>query len=242
MRLLVTRPREDAGETLAALERLGHQGLSEPLLHLRGLAVELPPRAELQALVITSRNGLRAYLAKEPDRGLPVYAVGPGSADEARRAGFAEVHDANGDAHALADLIRRSLDPRGGALLHPSGRDVADGLSEPLRAAGFDLRRCAVYAADAVARLSHDCVRTLERGTLNGALFFSPRTGATFAALIEGAGLQQACNAMTAYCLSDAVAQTVVSLPWHSIRTATAPNQAALLSLLSAQTEAEGRS
>ncbi|MDF2094673.1 uroporphyrinogen-III synthase [Aquibaculum arenosum] len=242
MRLLVTRPREDAGETLAALERRGHQGLSEPLLHLHRLAVEWPPRAELQALVITSRNGLRGYLAEVPDRSLPVYAVGPGSAEEARRAGFAEVHDADGDAHALADLIRRSLDPRDGALLHPSGRDVADGLSDPLRANGFDLRRCVVYAADAVEALSHDCVSALERGTLDGALFFSPRTGATFAALIEGAGLQQACSAMTAYCLSDAVAQTVVSMPWHAIRTAAAPNQAALLSLLPAQTEAEGRS
>ncbi len=227
---------------MAALDRLGHEGVSEPLLRLRSLAVVWPPRAELQALVITSRNGLRAYLADEPDRTLPVYAVGPGSADEARRAGFAEVHDADGDAHALAGLIRRSLDPQGGALLHPSGRDVADGLSAPLRAAGFDLRRCVVYAADAAEDLSHDCVSALARGTLDGALFFSPRTGATFAALIEGAGLQQACGAMTAYCLSDAVAQTVDSMPWHSIRTAAAPNQAALLSLLPAQTEAEGRS
>lgn len=242
MQLLVTRPREDAEETVDALRRLGHKGLSEPLLRLRRIEVNWPPRNEVQALVVTSRNGLRGYLADQTDRSLPVYAVGPGSAEEARRAGFAEVHDADGDAHALAALIHRSLDPDAGALLHPSGRDVADGLSAPLRAAGFDLRRCVAYAADAAPAFSQDCASALERGTLDGVLFFSPRTGATFTALIEGAGLQQACSTMTAYCLSDAVAQTLGALPWRSIRTAAAPNQAALLRLLTEQTEAEGRS
>lgn len=232
MRLLVTRPREDAAETVSALEALGHVAMVEPLLQIRSLPVDLPDLEGIQALLITSRNGLRAFVAASAERRLPVYAVGPATAEAARAAGFPEVHDADGDALALAALVRARLDPAAGALLHPSGREVAEGLVEELEPAGFTLHRVVLYAAEPAPEFSPDGRAALEQGTLDGVLFFSPRTGATFADLIERAGLRQACTGLTAYCLSPAVAQALDSLPWQAIHTAEGPNQAALLALL----------
>lgn len=232
MRVLVTRPREDAGETLAALMAMGHEGLVEPLLQIRPVAQDLPDLQGFQALLITSRNGVRAFARLSAERALAVHAVGPGTAAEARAAGFLEVHDAQGDAHALADLVLRRLKPEEGPLLHASGRDVASGLSERLIEAGFDFRRIVLYAAEPRDAFSTVCMEALAQGTLDAALFFSPRTAATFADLITRAGLQQSCATMTAYCLSEAVAKKVSLLPWRSLRIAAAPNQEALLALL----------
>src|SRR5699024_7237082 len=125
----------------AALKALGHEALSEPLLEVQSIAQELPDLSGFQALLISSRNGLRAFVNLSDNRCLPVYAVGPGSAAAARAAGFAEVHDADGDAHALADFILRRLSPTAGPLLHAAGRHVAGGLSEKLIEAGFDFHR-----------------------------------------------------------------------------------------------------
>lgn len=234
MRLLLTRPREDAAETLAALEAAGHQVLSEPLLELRPQPGALPDPGGFQALLITSRNGLRAFLAQSDDRSLPVYAVGPASAAAARAAGFVRVRSAEGDAVALAALVRRELDPGAGPLLHPAGRETAGALSVGLAAAGFTLERVVLYAAEAAPSLSPAARAALEQGTLDGVLLFSPRTAAVFARLILEAGSGQACEGLVAYCLSPAVAAAVASLPWRAVRTAAEPNQAALLALLGA--------
>ena len=72
MRVLVTRPREDAGETLAALMAMGHEGLVEPLLQIRPVAQDLPDLQGFQALLITSRNGVRAFARLSAERALAV--------------------------------------------------------------------------------------------------------------------------------------------------------------------------
>lgn len=231
MRLLLTRPRDDAAETLAALEAAGHEVLSEPLLELRPQPAALPALAGMQALLITSRNGLRAFLAVSQDRSLPVYAVGPASAAAARAAGFARVRSAEGDAVALAALVRRELDPGAGPLLHPAGRETAGALSAELVATGFTLERVVLYAAEPVPALSPAARAALEQGTLDGVLLFSPRTAAVFARLIREAGSGQACAGLVAYCLSPAVAAAAAELPWRAVQTAAEPNQAALLAL-----------
>lgn len=232
MRLLVTRPEEDCAATVDALARLGHAGVPEPLLVVQPVAGQLPDLTRFQALLITSRNGLRILARLTEERKLPVYAVGPGSAAAARAAGFSEVHDADGDAHALAELVAQRLDPAAGPLLHGAGRDVALGLKERLVEEGFDFRRIVLYAAEPVARFSAVALDALEQGTLDGVLFYSPRTAATFADLIRRAGMQQACTSLSAYCLSHAVAAAIAQLPWKAVHTAAAPNQDALLALL----------
>ena len=121
MRLLVTRPQEDSGETVAALAARGHEVMAEPLLVVRPLAQELPDLSLFQAVLITSRNGLRFFAQLTPDRTLPIFAVGPGPAAEARAAGFSLVHDADGDAHALATLVAERLEPFRGPVLHVAG-------------------------------------------------------------------------------------------------------------------------
>jgi len=64
------------------------------------------------------------------------------------------------------------------------------------------------------------------------ALFFSPRTAATFVRLARSAGLDGA--GVSAYALSPAVAGTLASLPWGAVRVAGQPTQEALLAAIDA--------
>lgn len=239
MRLLLTRPRADAQETLAELEARGHRVWLEPLLEVQPRDAALPDLAGVQGLVITSRNGLRAYLEACPHRDLPVYAVGPASAGAARQAGFAQVHSADGDAVKLAALIQQQVDPAAGALLHPSGRDVAGALGTRLEAAGYDLRRVVLYEAHAARAFSPAASALLRGGTVDAVLLFSPRTAETFARLVRQEGLSAACAGLRAFCLSPAVA-AAAGEGWQAVQTAEAPNQAAMLALVDAATPGEG--
>src|SRR5690606_6100249 len=104
MRLLLTRPRTDGERSAALLARLGHEVELEPLLTI-GYRPKPLDLEGVQALLVTSLNGLRAFLASSERRDLPVLAVGPASAEAARAAGFPSVRSAEGDAAALAELV-----------------------------------------------------------------------------------------------------------------------------------------
>ncbi|SMF83779.1 uroporphyrinogen-III synthase [Tistlia consotensis] len=242
MRLLLTRPQEDAERSAERLRALGHRVELEPLLTIRQRPEALDPARDLegvQALVVTSLNGLRAFLAASPRRDLPVFAVGPASAGEALAAGFRSVRSGEGDAAALAELVAGTLDPAAGALLHPAGTVTAGALAERLGAAGFALRRVVLYEAVTADRLGERTEELLRAHVLDGALFYSPRTATTFVSLVRQAGLEACCATLTAWCLSPAVAAALAPLGWRRVAIATTPREAALFRAIEADTNRE---
>lgn len=236
MRLLVTRPDEDAKSLIAALKAQGHETVASPLLSIRFLPEAAIPRAAYRALLATSANGVRA-LGVHRDaalfHSLKVFAVGEASAEAACAAGFADVESAGGNVTALAALVARRLSPEEGPLLHVAGSTVAGDLMGDLEARGFRVTRVRLYEAIAASRLPEAARAAIEARTLDGALFYSPRTARTFAVFIRDVGLQDALSAVTAYCLSLAVAEALAGLPFAAVRIAEAPDQPSLLRLIS---------
>ena len=232
MRLLVTRPREDAEPLAAALGERGIEAVLEPLMSITDVdAPDLDPDGA-QALLITSANGIRAFARCTSRRDIAVYAVGDASARAAGELGFAEVRSAAGDVDALAALVREEVDPGAGALLHIAGSHVAGDLSGLLEGAGFDVLRQVLYQATAAEKLSPEIVDELKSGTLDGVLLFSPRAAGLFVKLAAAASLEQACRPLVAFCLSQAVADNAEALPWRRVQVASEPNQQALLDAL----------
>ena len=240
MRLLVTRPAEDARETAEALRAAGHEVVIEPMLTPRPLGAEIPPLDGYQALLFTSRNGVRSFAEASGARGISVFAVGDATAKAARHAGFTAVASAAGDAERLAALIQEQLTPSAGRLLHATGRESSDTLEASLGGAGFDVVRLELYEAVPAMNLSENVRTRLETGSLDAIVFFSPRTAHTFGTLIAAANLAKVRATLTAYCLSPAVAEAA-GQGWARTRVAKQPNQAALLALIaSEETHARG--
>lgn len=229
MRLLITRPEEDAEPLASALAARGITSLIEPLLTVADVEGPAPGLAGVQALLVTSANGVRAFARRSPERAMPVLAVGDASAAAARRLGFTSVKSAAGDVAALARLVAAELDPGNGVLLHVAGSKVAGDLAGDLARAGFACRRHVLYQARPAESFSAAASEALARGAVDGVLLFSPRTASTFARLITDAGIAGACRRLVAYCLSRAVADAVSGLAWRDVVVARAPNQESLL-------------
>ena len=232
MRLLLTRPRDDAEPLADELRRASHEVLIEPMLAIRPLPHASLDLDGVQAVLLTSANGARALAAANARRDLSVCAVGDATARAARAAGFTDVASADGDVEALAELVRARLDPADGRLVHVAGSAVAGDLSSALGAAGFAVDRAVLYEARKATALSPACRAALQDGRLDGALFFSPRSAAAFVRLADAAGLAAACRRMSALCLSQAVADAAGVVPWRDISVAIRPTQADLLDLL----------
>lgn len=232
MRVLVTRPRPDGDATAAALAARGHRPLVVPLLEVsieRGAPVEL---AGVQAVLITSANGARALAANTGRRDLRLFAVGDASAATARDLGFPDVVSAAGKVDDLAALVGARLSPAGGPLLHVAGSVTAGDLSGRLAAAGFAVSRVVLYRADPVTSLPAEAAGALRSGTIEAALFYSPRTAEQFSELAAAAGLAAACAGVIAIALSRPVADRLSALPFAEIRIAETPDQASLFRTL----------
>lgn len=237
-RALITRPREDSADAAIALARRGITPVLAPMMRIEYAAANIENEVSLaQAILFTSRNGVRAFSRLSARRDIAVLAVGDSTAALARDNGFVNVESARGDSADLARLTIERLDPADGLLFHAAGATVAGDLADALNKAGFKSVRRALYEAKAEEALDDETATALRDRTLDYVLFFSPRTGRIFAELVEKAGLAHTCDSLTAICLSEAVASEISGLSWRETVTAKLPTTAALLSVI---TEIEG--
>lgn len=234
MRLLVTRPEPDAGREAEALAARGHEAVLAPLLKIEFTRDVPLDFAGVQALIVTSRNALRARRELPDARKLPLFAVGEATARAARDIGFANVTTGPGTAEELAELIAATLEPKHGPLVHLAGETLAFDLKSRLEAKGFTLRQPVLYRARPAEQLPAQALSLLKSGKVDGAILLSPLTARTFALLIDKHGVVTQGRRLVCYCLSQAVAE-VLSVLGFEVRVAARPREEEVLALVDSE-------
>jgi uroporphyrinogen-III synthase len=235
MRLLITRPEPDALKLQAVLEDRGQEATVEPLL---SVSFEDVSRLELdgvQALIATSRNGVRALRSTAllpRARTLPLFAVGAATAVEARALGFEMVVAGAGTARALVTHIVSVLDPAAGLIAHLAGDTLAVNLKAELEPHGFRVLEWVVYRMQAATSFTDDVVEQLAMGEIDGVILLSARTAAVYAKLVRAHRLQEIVRPLLHFCLSAAVARRLAPLGQVAQITAQAPKLEEVLALI----------
>lgn len=238
MRLVVTRPAEDAAPLAERLRTSGHEVIVEPLLAIVFDTAAALPAGPWRAVVVTSANGITALARRGGAAELaavPVLAVGTASAIAAREAGFATVLSADGALDALTALVRRTIEPGDGRLLYPTGRRISGDLAGILGAEGYTVVRTVLYDVTESPRLGERTVAALRGGALDGVLLFSRRTAEVWADLIDHHGLVDRIGRVKHYCLSQAVGEVIGDRLGNAcppVAVAAAPDTPSLLALL----------
>lgn len=232
MRILVTRPLEDAERTAADLRARGHEAILAPLMEIHFRSGPDLALAGVQAILVTSANGIRALAAHSKRRDLPVFAVGPQSAEAARKEAFAEVKSADGDAAALAEAVKGLARPESGALFHAAGAETKGDLAARLSAAGFTVQSEVLYEAVPASVLPPDAETALAKGEADAVMLYSPKSARIFVACLAQSGLADAARGLTALCISKAAATPLAVLPFRAVRVAAHPDQDGLFALL----------
>jgi uroporphyrinogen-III synthase len=232
IRALVTRPREEAESLASALAARGVVSVIQPMMEVHYRAPRAPDLADVQAILCTSANGVRALARIIGERDRPLLAVGDATAARARAEGFTDVASAGGSIDDLIRLAALRLRPQDGWLLHVAGEIVAGDLTGSLRAHGFTIERSILYETRPVEALSLSVVRALRSGMIDFALFFSPRTAEIFVTLSDSAGVAGNCRLITALSISAATDAALSALSWRERQVAQEPSQPALLDRL----------
>jgi uroporphyrinogen-III synthase len=234
MRLLVTRPEPDASRQAEKLRAMGHEPILAPLMTIETISGVPLHLDQAQALIVTSRNALRAIAARpelNEARDFPLYAVGEATAREAAELGFPTIVAGPGTGVQLAELIAGDLDPGKGQLVHLAGETLAFDLKSALEAKGFTLRQPVLYSAQPAQALPRHALELLRNGRLDGAILMSPRTAAIFATLVAAHGAVTLASGLRCYCLAQAVAEALAPLG-AKVAVAPHPSEEELLALI----------
>lgn len=235
MRLLVTRPQPDAEATAARLRALGHDVLVEPLLQTEVLPVGAS--VDPAAIVVTSRNGIRALSAWPASKAwhpLPLLAVGPATEAAAVATGFTNVTSAAGDGTALAELVKAEFAPSVGTILYPAAEERSPDLEAALLKSGYAVKTVVAYRMVPSDALSEEVLEAFRSGAIDGVLLYSRRTATTFVSHIDRAGLAGLLQHVRMFALSDNVASILAGREVGGIEVAPLPSEDALLSLVPA--------
>ena len=240
MRVLVTRPEPDASSTRAALEANGHTAVLSPLMSITFMPVEDVGPGIVQAIIVTSRNGVRA-LARSPVLHslleLPVFAVGKRTAQDAHDLGFHGIMEGPGTAAGLLDVIASHANPAGGRLVHFAGYKLAFDLEGALRELGFDVETIRCYEATAAGSLRPEAEAEVRAGHVDAVVLMSPEASRSYVRLLQNAGLVAEAEKIACACIAPATAAALTPFSPDRVEVAERPNSEEVLALINRMAE-----
>ena len=239
--ILITRPRLDAQDFAALLQKEGFSPLQMPLAQVRFLDKNSGERQNLRAalarsktIMITSANGVRALTRLLTTREIrqtaqPVYCVGQASAAHARAAGFPDIFcpmEAGGARELIAFMGKEKI---AGPVLHPCAQGVAGMTERLMTEADLTYQGYPVYRSLYRKELSPLVKKTWRARAINAITFFSPRQAAVFSDL---AHKMPALSIPFAVCISPAIAARLDTKVFQSIKTASQPSTTEMMVVL----------
>jgi|GEM_PF-1528993 len=240
IRLLITRPQQDSESLAAKLSKHDIECLIEPMLTI---VPELSMRQEIkrhldplpQAIVITSKHALEAFDDLSAIADIPLFASGARTAEFAREQGMKNVTATGEKVSELADYIATNLKPEKEHILYLSGADITTDLQDVLH--DYKIVRLVTYRADMTEAFSPDVIKEIGKEAITGVIFFTQRSTAAFMNCIKQANLEIHLKSLRAYCLSDAVAETLSPTLFKSVAIAAHPTVKSMVDLVVAKSK-----
>ncbi len=236
--ILVTRPQPEGDRLCIMLDNAGFKAVAAPLISIEYPACPPIEYHDIQALIATSKNGLRALMKSQYKNfffKIPLFAVGSSTALLAKTLGFSQIYQGNGHAKDLIPLILKHCKTQNGTLFHLAGSVLATDLKNLLQQQDFHVIAPIIYHARAAKHLPEKIKVQLAMGQIDRVILMSPRIAQIFANVMEEEGLSHLIETITFYCLSENIATSLrEALPNINltIRISEKPNQDQLLSLI----------
>jgi uroporphyrinogen-III synthase len=231
MRVLVTRPAREAGQTAAGLRALGHEAVISPVLEVVAIGSALPDEP-FDLVLATSAQAIEALTEAQIQQisGVPLYVVGARTAAAAERRGVAHPASVAVDGAKLAQTLREAgMSSRN--VLYLAGRDRKADLEEACAKLDVRLSVAVLYEARPAKALTPAAISTLNEGTLDAVLHFSRRSAEVFLQLARTANLTEALQRPRHFCLSGDVATPLLQDGLTAV-VSPAPNAQSLFGML----------
>ncbi|MBX3598723.1 MAG: uroporphyrinogen-III synthase [Rhizobiaceae bacterium] len=230
-RVLVTRPEPGASATCTRLHALGYDPVLLPLTRIFALQCRRFDM-DCDAVAVTSVNALRCAteeLLKQLSSS-PCFVVGARTAEAARKSGFANVVEAEGDVASLSRLI---IDGGGvSRIAYLTGRVRLPTFERNLGNAGIKVFPIDLYDTQGV-ELTEEHIRLLQSGRpIDAALIYSALAAQALKKLADRSELAETFSNTVHCCLSKRIAERLGGDCSLIVRIAERPDEDGMFQLL----------
>ncbi|MGO9389198.1 uroporphyrinogen-III synthase [Rhodoblastus sp.] len=225
MRVLVTRPHDQAAQTAQKLVALGHHPFLAPVLEIVPTGAH-PSDEAFDLLLATSTQAFFGFPPSNAIAALPLACVGAKTADVGQKLGLS-VHCVGADSEALAAMLLAEGNAK--SALYLAGRERKGLLERLLRAKDWRVEIVETYEARPVTAWPESIRAALARKEIDAVLHYSPRSAALALALMGRDSARFLCH----FCLS--VETASVCRDWASeekIIASSQPDEESLMTLL----------
>ncbi len=202
--IIVTRAENEQAETLEHLNSLGFDALPCPL-SCPFFNSEIRFLRSYQAVLVTSRNAVRALSRCQVQRDVLVIAVGEGTQGLAHALGFKRVLIGDGTVASMRQLVVERCDPQKGPLLYARGEIVRHDLGRMLAVDGFEVDVSVVYGMRLSESFPPGALQAIQEQKVWGALFSSQWVAHHFYELILKGELQKSLETVYLFSLSSVI-------------------------------------
>lgn len=235
MRVLVTRPVEQATSTARKLSELGHQSVVAPLMKIRYFENVGIEEDGFNCIVASSSRALFA-LAGHPKfsnlRNLPLYCVGEHSAEIAEQLGFGNVANVGRDVEELCGILEQGQMIHRGKVLYVVGVARKPTLENYFFKLGLNFKVVELYESGPIKSFPEDVIEQIGHGQIDAVLVFSKRSGEFLVDALNRTGLRDRFKSLEFYSISNAAAEPLYELGDINVHVAEIPSESALLKLL----------
>lgn len=219
--VLLTRLHEDSFAVAQELQAMGVETTIIPFQGVKFFPI-ITPLDDIQALIFTSKNGVRAFCNSYSQRDIIVYCVGDGTAELSLKSGFKRVHSARGNIYNLVDLLKEKCNPSGKMLLYVSGKDISHDLGNLL--SDYPVQRIVGYEIKDQFELTETDIKAFVNPSITHVCLFSNKSGERFGKVIKKYKCEETCKGRICVTFSEEVANQVEHLPWEAIETLDHPS------------------
>ena len=193
-------------------------------------------------------RAVESQLAGHRLLGLPLFAVGDRTAAAARRAGFATVISADGNAADLRELVLAKISNKAKdkakdkaknkklrtvrPVLYLAGADLSRDLAGELAERGLNVVTWTTYRMAASSVLPRETCDAIAANQVEAVLHYSVRSARAFLDAVRSAGVEISALAVQQCCISATVASILREAGADHVTVASSPDENALLGVL----------
>ena len=132
------------------LKNMHYEVLTFPILKIKHLCSKPINLHNVQALLTTSSNAIQIFSELSKNRIIPIYTVGSTSKKLAKRLGFKNVIDCQGDSGKMFKKVLNTSSKSDGSLIYVGAKNISLDLPNMLRSEGYEVKRYIVYKTEEV--------------------------------------------------------------------------------------------
>ena len=236
VKILLTRPEKDSLNFSEYLDKNSFEYYLAPLIKIIKCKYEFDKNVDYDFLLFTSKNGLRNFQKIEHKK--RIFVIGDGTFNLAKKIGYANVININGDSNDLKIKMKPFLQ-KSKRILHPTSTLQNKDLENFFKSESCYYKQLRCYKSIMInqkAELFENFFKSCKDGLIT---LFSRRTAISFKREISKLGLMKTYSKNKILTLSNSIAKEIKELKFEKVYVCSQPNERGMLHLIKEVCEKE---